>query len=243
MGELVRNLTATIAQWLRRRGPRRPQGASTAKPGISKEWADEWLGNDTPDDAMNHEWRSRWERTEAAASARRRRRFPEPAEAPELYGDPLAKYRGLRKHEASLLFQMRTGKIGLRSFLFYRKVPDVPTPRCSCGRGHETACHIVTECLNNKEDREALYKRVAPTALRSRRDFAAALNDPDTAAIVVRWFLRQERIPHFALATQIGGETGEQRLPRERAAWQPPKTNSARYIRIDVAAPPPPIFI
>ncbi len=138
---------------------------------------------------------------------------------------------------------MRTGKIGLRSFLFQRHVPDVPTPRCSCGLGHETAYHVVVECPDTAETRGTLRRQVAPAALYSRRDFAAALSDPDLAATIVRWVLRQNRIPQFTLATCIGGDIGEQRHRRERAAWQSLKANSARHIRVEVAAPPPPIFI
>jgi hypothetical protein len=38
------------------------------------------------------------------------------------------KHAELKKHESSFLTQVRTGKVGLRAFLFQRKVPDVRTP-------------------------------------------------------------------------------------------------------------------
>ena len=40
------------------------------------------------------------------------------------------------------LVQARTGKIGLRAFLFERRVPDVMTPVCACGDGRETETAI-----------------------------------------------------------------------------------------------------
>ena len=47
-----------------------------------------------------------------------------------------SKPHGLHKAEV----QMRTGKIGLRAFLFERQVPDVMTPVCACGPGNSAAC-------------------------------------------------------------------------------------------------------
>jgi len=60
--------------------------------------------------------------------------------------DALKKHHGLRKHESSLLTQIRTGKVSLRAFLFKRKVPEVATPRCSCGEAPETATHLILDC-------------------------------------------------------------------------------------------------
>jgi tubulin alpha len=39
---------------------------------------------------------------------------------------------------SSLIIQLRTAKIGLRQFLFLRKVPDVDDDRCECRRGSQT---------------------------------------------------------------------------------------------------------
>lgn len=41
---------------------------------------------------------------------------------------------------------MRTGKIGLREFLFPRKVPGIEDGRCECRQGNQTVKHILLEC-------------------------------------------------------------------------------------------------
>ena len=75
------------------------------------------------------------------------RRAAEPAEADPVFKANLAikKHKGLKKHESSLLTQIRTGKVGLRAFLFKRHVPDVNT-LCRCGQGEETPAHLAVFC-------------------------------------------------------------------------------------------------
>ena len=41
---------------------------------------------------------------------------------------------------------MRTGKIGLKSFLYERNVPSIEDTECACGEGEESVRHILTEC-------------------------------------------------------------------------------------------------
>ena len=53
---------------------------------------------------------------------------PPPGVYEESHYKALARYQGLRKHESSLLIQVRTGKVGLRAFLFEKKVPGIATP-------------------------------------------------------------------------------------------------------------------
>ena len=52
-------------------------------------------------------------------------------------------HEGLSKRESALLVQLRTEKIGLKDFLFQRKMPDVPSPRCECGERRQTVAHIL----------------------------------------------------------------------------------------------------
>ena len=75
-----------------------------------------------------------------------RRRVPAPAARPTFNYDALKKHHGLLKHESSLLTQIRTGKVGLRAFLFERKVLEVATPRCIYSDTLETAMHLVLDC-------------------------------------------------------------------------------------------------
>ena len=56
------------------------------------------------------------------------------------------RHDGLRKAESSALIQARTGKIGLKAFLFQIKVPGKPTPLCDCGGAPETVGHLLEGC-------------------------------------------------------------------------------------------------
>ena len=87
------------------------------------------------------EWKERWQGEVGRSRARHRGRAEEPADEPPTK-ERLKLHDGLRKAESFLFIQMRTGKIGLRAFLFERRVPDVMTPVCACGDGRETARHV-----------------------------------------------------------------------------------------------------
>ncbi len=43
-------------------------------------------------------------------------------------------------------FQLRTGTNGLDAFLFQARVPSVSSLLCSCGRGRQTAKHVIIYC-------------------------------------------------------------------------------------------------
>ena len=64
----------------------------------------------------------------------------------EALSDYLRAHQSLRKEESSVLTQVRTGRIGLRRFLFLRRVPGVATPYCVCGEEEETAEHLLDGC-------------------------------------------------------------------------------------------------
>ena len=60
----------------------------------------------------------------------------------------------------SIITQMRTGKIGLRSYLW--RINRADTDECDCGRGAQTVRHIITECDNFTELRHELFGRGEP---------------------------------------------------------------------------------
>jgi hypothetical protein len=168
---------------------------------------------------MIRDWRGRWDKVSRAARAARPRREMEPADIPDFEGRNLASHEGLAKHESSLITQIRTGKIGLRAFLFYRRVPDVETPLCECGTGRETALHVTVGCPNWDEERESLRQAIAPRALSNRRDFSSLMTNKDTAKIVARWFLSLGIIGSYRLAEEIQREREkdeEEEAVRER---------------------------
>ncbi len=52
---------------------------------------------------------------------------------------------------------MRTGKIGLREFLFQRKVPGIGDGRCICRQGNQTVKHVLLECRLCNRMRRGLW--------------------------------------------------------------------------------------
>jgi hypothetical protein len=70
-----------------------------------------------------------------------------PAAHPIFSYDALKKHQHLYKHKSSLLTQIRTGKVGLRAFLFERKVLEVATLQCLCSEAPETAAYLVLDYL------------------------------------------------------------------------------------------------
>ncbi|KPM42380.1 hypothetical protein AK830_g4172 [Neonectria ditissima] len=204
---LIRNASAAATRWIRRkqrRGPwRQPQQEV-------KDWLRSWLPRSQSQGASLQtiqartlsEWTARWTRLQDEARERRGSNRLEPAEAhpPANKKKALHLHQGLDKHQSSMLIQLRTGKIGLRSFLFSRRVPDVPSPRCPCGTSEETPEHIIVFCPRFVEQRGHLTNPP-----RDRRELRIQLSTRKTAQPLARWFLNLRLIPHYELALRIHG--------------------------------------
>jgi len=194
------------------RGRPRRETAAPTHPSIKKaEWTMNWRDDDDPEVVAHRKWTERWENE--AISRRRRSELADTPPALEAF----EKYRGLLKHEASLLFQLRTGRIGLNASLFLRRVPDVPTPLCSCAQNLETPEHIILYCPLYDAERQRLRDDLAPLPLRTRRDLATITEDPTTARMLVQRTLETGRFTYYHLAKRIGGM--RERLKRDRSQY------------------------
>ena len=199
MGQLIWESYAKVARALRTRRPRRRRRTALEHQNANIAWMQRWIpaaqeGADGKRiaDAINVQWTERWRKGSEQSRAR-----SHPADGPPSK-DRLRLHYGLRKAESSLLVQMRTGKIGLRAFLFGRGVPDVATPVCRCGQGRETAVHVAAYCPDEESNRRRL-----PFAMRTQRDFTMAVRDPKRAAILTRWFMRIRRLREYEVAVRI----------------------------------------
>ena len=81
-------------------------------------------------------------------------------------------HNGVEKWVSALLVQMRTQKIGLNDFLYHFRVPDIETPRCSCGYGNQTVRHVLMKCSNYMELRRETWREE-----RSRADKRVIIDD------------------------------------------------------------------
>ena len=84
--------------------------------------------------------------------------------------------------------------------MFEHKVPEVATPQCPCGQAPETAAHLVLDCRDLAQQREELREDMAPRAMRTYRDFAAATSRKKSAYKLVRWLFATGRFPEYWLA-------------------------------------------
>ncbi|CAJ2507588.1 Uu.00g087740.m01.CDS01 [Anthostomella pinea] len=126
-------------------------------------------------------------------------------------------YYRLRKHEASALCQVRTETIGLRAFLFQRRVPGEAIPHCDYGE-KETAYHVTVRCTLYAAQRGRLQASLGTRMLRSRRDFESLLSDPDETPKFIQWFLRLGLLGMFSLARKLSGGEVAQQAPKSQTA-------------------------
>ena len=119
----------------------------------------------------------------------------EPKEVQKALRKHLRRHKKLRKEESSLLIQARTGRIGLRKFLFLRRVPSIATPYCECGEEEETVQHVLEGCTMNLGAYE-LQRKEGPIALLIRR-----LQEGDRVRPILQWLMG--RLPEYRLAVEM----------------------------------------
>jgi hypothetical protein len=217
-GDLLRSICNRVTTRLQQRRQRHRRRRPAAEPPQLRpsleygkgrtNWAKAWSEDSIPEDILWVHWKRRW--SQHASQPLDRHRVPAPASRPAFSYDALKKHKDLRKHESSLLTQIRTGKVGLRDFLFERKVPDVATPRCLCGEAPETAAHLALDCRDLAQQREELRRLMSPKAMRTYRDFATATAKKKSARTLVRWLLSTGRFPEFRLAERYKAEADQE---------------------------------
>ncbi len=63
-------------------------------------------------------------------------------------------HEGLSKRQGAILVQLRTERIGLRDFLFRRRVPGILDPMCNCREGRQTEGHVLLTCRKLRDLRK-----------------------------------------------------------------------------------------
>jgi hypothetical protein len=165
-------LSCTRARPRRPRTPRKWQSSGYPRPSTPPpsnlvpltssqlSWAQQWVPQDDPrypatistraNRKINTLWLQQWQ------SSAKSPPNPDLVEAPP-GTDVLKLHEGLRKAESSLAIQLRTGVNGLDAFLFQARVPAVPSLLCSCGRGRQTAKHVLIFCPRHARARHELW--------------------------------------------------------------------------------------
>ena len=149
---------------------------------------------------MARDWRERWE--EEAGHRGPRKAADTPILGAFDKGAHLGLYEKGYKAQTSVIIQMRTGKIGLAAFLYYRKVPGQPSPACACGR-IQTVEHLFVEC---NEPQSQPLRTLGYTSTREARE---AMGRPKEVNKMAAAMLRSGWLPEFRLAEEIREEVEE----------------------------------
>src|SRR3954447_15815919 len=104
--------------------------------------------------------------------------------------------------ESSALVQMRTGKIGLSIFLYYRKVPGYESPICICGNGPQTPEYLFT---NYTDPRSYSLMAIGYTTISEVR---AGLSNPEKASKMTKSLLRSGWLREFQFSEKLRSEEG-----------------------------------
>ncbi len=136
---------------------------------------------------MLTEWRKRWhdERVQKASWPESIAALKQPTQS------SLKLYSKLKKAESSVLFQARTGRIGLRRFLASARVPGV-SEECLCEQGKETAEHVLLHCGDTPQ--RAWGRGV---------QFQKLVSEPALAGQVAKHLIQGGRLVQFSVASRL----------------------------------------
>jgi hypothetical protein len=86
----------------------------------------------------------------------------------------------------------------------------VPTPLYSCGKAPETLEHVLLHCNEIAEKREIMRERVAPIALRTRRNLAQlTFKYPE---FIIEWLLQIGKFALYNKARELQQEWESEEL-------------------------------
>lgn len=131
-------------------------------------------------DTVKRQWQTEWAAEPRGSTTRRHTPIPTKK--------VLQLHQGRNKQESAMLVQMRTEKIGLRAFLFDRRVAGVSNPRCACGGRRQTVSHVLLSCPKLRDIRRKELGRFP-----GRDNLRAILNSHKLATKAIR-FMEQTQI-------------------------------------------------
>ena len=102
----------------------------------------------------------------------------------------LQKFRSMSRPESSVIIQARTGKIGLRDYLY--KINSAASPACPCGHRRQTVYHTLLECSGFNDLREDMW-----AAGRRETDLTKLLDTPALATKASKFLLATGELLQF----------------------------------------------
>ena len=177
----ARHMLHADSTWVATNRQEREQAATTERQ-QQKTWVDRWV---------QAKWDDSWRNYVEA-----HRNEAHPALKKVGKAKHLARHANLRKAESSLLTQIRTGRIGLNSFLSSRNVPGY-TPSCPCGAPEHTVQHLLV-CPRLEASRSDLIRTANTTNLDK------LLGTFRGTKALLRWIMEIDVLKQFGLARLEG---------------------------------------
>ncbi|KHJ33520.1 hypothetical protein EV44_g3676 [Erysiphe necator] len=161
--------------------------------------------------AAFREWESSWPHKHRNANLRHRAAAdPDVWNAASYYIDkktgrqkmslkstPSNLHRHLKRAQSSVAMQIRSEHIGLKSYLYRRKVPGVNNQSCPCGYPSENVKHTVMACPLKVRGRTDVWRKA------KNRSFEAMISNPEDLGRITQWILDQGWFDQFRLAEVV----------------------------------------
>ena len=156
------------------------------------------------------DWRTEWREAQARRAAEPQTTREPTAWKPPWRMDGHRLHSNLTRAQSTIATQLRTGHIGLRQYLYKRRVPEVDSPFCECGEGRQDVKHILLTCPRLQTERIEL------TATARTTNLDTMLSTPQGLKAAANWILKHGILEgQFKLVRETGignleKETGEE---------------------------------
>jgi len=139
---------------------------------------------------IREKWKDKWDKQYPTS--------PDPTRAQYLWRkDGIKLYRNLTRAQGSLAIQLRSGKLGLRAYLFQVKARDITSSSCPCGWRFQTIKHVLFYCPKYLQQRAELWTQIPNTDLRT------LLADKKYLKAITRWMIKHTVIAQYATASTL----------------------------------------
>jgi hypothetical protein len=140
-------------------------------------------------------FRVKWQQTWNAYQTKDRRRVCETL-TDDISSKRLKLHRVLTKSESAFVTHMRTRRIELADYLFFRRVFTVLSSDCFCDYSRQTLKHVLLFCMNRTTNRQRMFKVDETTNLRK------LLNIEKKFKTSINWLMRINLLTQFSLTKE-----------------------------------------
>jgi hypothetical protein len=140
-------------------------------------------------------FRVKWQQTWNAYQAKNRRRVCETL-TENISSKRLKLHRVLIKSESAFVTHMRTKRIELADYLFFRRVSIVLSSSCFCDYSRQTLKHVLLFCTNRATNRHNMFKVDETTNVRK------LLNIEKRLKTSINWLMKINLLIQFFLTKE-----------------------------------------